>query len=414
MNARTILISGMGVAGPTLAYWLKGAGFEPTLIEQAPALRTSGYVIDFWGLGYDIAERMDLTTEINRAGYHVREVRIVGERGERITGFGTKVFDTLMGGRYVTIGRSDLSRLIFDSLDDEVEAIFDDEIVAMEERGDGVDVRFRRSPQRRFDLVVGADGLHSRVRELAFGPQSQYETSLGYVVAAFEAQGYRPRDDDAYLMHCHPGRMVGRFTMRDDRSLFLFVTVAPDGPPPRALEDQKALLTARYGGDGWESPQILMALAQAEELYFDNVSQIRMETWSRGRTVLLGDAAFCVSLLAGQGSALAMVSAYVLAGELASAEGRHEEAFAAYETRLRDYIQTKQAGAERFAGAFAPRTAAGLWFRNLVVSAFSIPGLSRLAIGREIIDSLRLPTYPALRPIRLRLVSSSDAGAAAG
>ncbi len=143
----------------------------------------------------------------------------------------------------------------------------------------------------------------------------------------------------------------------------------------------------------WECPLILDELYRTEELYFDRVSQIRMESWSRGRVALVGDAAFCVSLTAGQGSALAMVSAYVLAGELANAGGRHDEAFANYESFLRTYIQKKQRAAERFAAALAPKTRWGLMFRNQVIKTFTVPGLARLAIGRDIIDALRLPNY---------------------
>src|SRR6185312_8115592 len=141
----------------------------------------------------------------------------------------------------------------------------------------------------------------------------------------------------------------------------------------------------------WECPQILDALDRTETLYFDRVSQIKMESWSHGRVALTGDAAFCVSLLAGQGSALAMISSYVLAGELANAGGQYRVAFARYEAFLRDYITKKQRGAERFASAFAPRTKWGLWFRNQVIRSLAIPGLARLAIGSDIIDDLQLP-----------------------
>ena len=223
MTVQTVLISGAGIAGPTLAYWLKAAGFQPTLIERAPALRTGGYVIDFWGLGYDIAERMGLTEGIKSVGYHVQELRIVGDDGRRQAGFGTKVFEELTGGRYVTIGRSDLSRLLFEKAALGTEAIFGEEIACLDERADGVHVRLKHGGERHFDLIVGADGLHSDVRRLAFGPENQFEKRLGYSVAAFTADNYRPRDEDVYLMYGQPGRMLGRFTLRDDRTLFLFV-----------------------------------------------------------------------------------------------------------------------------------------------------------------------------------------------
>jgi 2-polyprenyl-6-methoxyphenol hydroxylase-like FAD-dependent oxidoreductase len=393
MIAKTVLILGAGIAGPTLAFWLKAAGFEPTLIERAPALRAGGYVIDFWGLGYDIAERMGLEEDINRVGYHMRELRIVDDRGKRVTGFGTKVFHELTNGRYVTLGRSDLSRLLFEKIRGTTEVIFDNEIVSLQEQADCVQAQFKDAGERRFDLVIGADGLHSGVRRLAFGPQPRFEKHLGYVVAAFEVRGYSPRDEDVYLMYGQPGRMVGRFTLHDDRTLFLFVFVADSDSLPVTLDLQKAMLCGRYGDGKWECPRILDELDRTHELYFDRVSQIRMESWSRGRVALAGDAAFCVSLVAGQGSALAMISAYVLAGELANASGRHEEAFGKYEAFLRAYINAKQQGAERFAGVFAPKTQWGLWFRNHAIKSFAIPGLARFAVGRDIIDTLRLPEY---------------------
>ena len=393
MICNTVLISGIGIAGPTLAFWLKSAGFEVTLIERAPALRTSGYVIDFWGLGYDIAERMGLANDLDRIGYHVSEMRIVDDQGRRVTGIDARMFEELAGGRYVTLVRSDLSRLLFEKTRGEAEVLFDDEIVGLQQQADGVWVQFERAGERRFDLVIGADGLHSNVRRLAFGPQQQFEKPLGYAAAAFEALGYLPRDENVYLMYGQPGRMLGRFTLREDRSLFLFVFAVDNGALPATLELRKAFLRERYRDGRWECPRILDELDRTRELYFDRISQIRMQSWSLGRIALVGDAAFCVSLAAGQGAALAMISAYVLAGELARAGGRYEEAFGKYEALLRGYIDRKQRGAERFAAAFAPRTRWGLWFRTQMIRAFAFPGLGRLAVGRDIIDALRLPDY---------------------
>lgn len=174
----SVLISGAAIAGPTLAFWLKAAGFEPTLIERAPGLRTGVYVIDFWGLGYDIAERMGLIAEINRSGYHVKEMRIEDDRGRGCAGFGTSIFADLTRGRYVTLPRSELSRLLFQKIRDCAECIFDDELVELQEQTERVRVRLKHAGERRFDLVIGADRLHSTVRDLAFGPCEQFrETS---------------------------------------------------------------------------------------------------------------------------------------------------------------------------------------------------------------------------------------------
>jgi 2-polyprenyl-6-methoxyphenol hydroxylase-like FAD-dependent oxidoreductase len=395
MKNKAVLISGAGIAGPALAFWLKAAGFMPTIIEHAPGLRTGGYVIDFWGLGYDIVERMGLAPDLNRIGYHMREMRIVDGVGKRVAGFGTKVFAELTGGRFITLGRTDLSRLLFETIKDKAEVIFGDEIVALREHAEGVEVQFRHSTARRFDLVIGADGLHSRVRTLVFGPEDRFEKQLGYIAAAFEVRGYRPRDEDVYVVYCEPGRMIGRFALNDYRTLFLFVfahTTDPATPIPE-LTKQKAILHENFGEAKWECSRILRELDRAEDLYFDRVSQIRMDRWTRGRIALVGDAAFCVSLMAGQGSALAITAAYVLAGELASAGGQHELAFDNYERMLRGFIDAKQRGATRFAAAFAPRTQLGVFMRNQLIKAFAIPGVARFSFGRDIVDTLRLTDY---------------------
>jgi 2-polyprenyl-6-methoxyphenol hydroxylase-like FAD-dependent oxidoreductase len=215
------------------------------------------------------------------------------------------------------------------------------------------------------------------------------------MVAAFEVRRYRPRDEDVYVIYSKPGRMLGRFALHDDRTLFLFVFAADVDPLPAMLDlpAQKAMLRESFGEGTWERTRILAELDRTQDLYFDRVSQIRTNSWSRGRVALAGDAAFCVSLMAGQGSALAMTAAYVLAGELAKASGQHEVAFGKYEELLRAYIEMKQRGAERFAAAFAPKTRWGLFLRNQVIKAFAIPGLARLAFGRDLIDTLQLPDY---------------------
>jgi len=393
MRRKRALISGAGVAGPAAAYWLSAAGWETTIVEKAPSPRAGGYVIDFWGLGYDLTERMGLLAEIQAHGYHVREFSVVGDRGQSIAAVGTRVFDQLTDGRYVTIARSDLSGLLLDAAAGrDTDVVFGDEITALRQDPWGVSVEMKSGSCGRFDLVVGADGLHSGVRKLAFGPEQPFEKPLGYAVAAFETEAYRPRDPDTYLMHTKPGRMLGRFALRNDRTLFLFV-FAHDGEIPTEAAEQKALVEDRYRGDGWETDRVLGRLQDAEDLYFDRVSQIDMPTWWNGRVALVGDAAFCVSLLAGQGSALAIVAGYVLAGEIARANGETAVGLAAYEGRLRPYVAAKQAGATRFAGALAPRTRFGLWFRNMVIRSLGIPGVAKLAVGREIIDRLDLPEY---------------------
>jgi len=390
-----IAINGAGIAGPTLAWWLAEHGHEAVLVEHAPSLRSGGYIVDFWGLGYDIAEKMGLVSQIRERGYQVGEVRFVDERGRKAGGFDTGVFGRMTKGRFTSVRRSDISAIVHDAIADRCETIFGDSIARIEEHGGGVRVGFEREAERDFDLVVGADGLHSRVRSLAFGEQARFEKFLGYHVAAFEVAGYEPRDELVYVSHSAPGLQVSRFSMRDDRTLFLFVFHDEhfSGKPPRDDAERRAELNRIFGGVGWECPQILAAMEQADDIYFDRVSQIRTEQWTKGRVALAGDAAACVSLLAGEGTGLAIAEAYVLAGELHRAGGDFPRAFGEYERRLMPFVRRKQEGAAKFASSFAPRTATGIFIRNIATKLMRIPFVADRLIGNDLRDDIELPEY---------------------
>lgn len=389
-----VLISGAGIAGSTLAYWLARHGMTPTLVEKAPRLRTGGYVIDFWGAGLEVASRMGLLADLIRIGYAVREVRVVDRDGRKISGFPTAAFTQAVDSGFTSLPRGDLAAAIYGALGESTETIFGDTITRIDQTRDDVHVTFERHGPRTFDLVVGADGLHSRVRELMFGPENRFERYLGIKVAAFEAEGYRPRDELVYVMYPQVGQEVSRFSMRNNRTMFLFTFADRDPRGPLDLVGQKASLRERFANSGWECPQILDALDAAHDLYFDRVSQIEMnDSWANGRVTLVGDAASCVSLLGGQGSALAMTAAYILAGELRRAEGRHANAFARYQQLFGPFVSMKQHAARRFAGGFAPKSAMSLFFRNKLFSLFSIEWIAKLIAGREFRDRITLPDY---------------------
>jgi 2-polyprenyl-6-methoxyphenol hydroxylase-like FAD-dependent oxidoreductase len=237
--------------------------------------------------------------------------------------------------------------------------------------------------------------LHSRVRQIVFGPDAGVEVSLGYHVAAFELDGYRPRDELVYLGYGVPGRQIFGFSMRDDKTLFLFVfrdeyltTVSPTSEQKR-----KAALAHVFADVGWECPGILAALAGVRDIYFDRASQIRLDRWTKGRTALVGDAAACVSLMAGEGAGLAMAEAYVLAGELRNCGGDHGVGFARYQERLMPFLKRKQQMAAKFGSSIAPKTAFGISFRNLVTRLMRIPFVLDFFIGRELRADFKLPDY---------------------
>ncbi|MGZ4582846.1 MAG: FAD-binding domain [Mycobacterium sp.] len=384
-----IAISGAGVAGAALAHWLQRTGHTPTLIEQAPAFRTGGYMIDFWGVGYQVAKRMGIEEPIRAAGYQIEWLRDVGPNGEVKADVNVDVFRRMVGNDFTSLPRGDLAAAIYNTIEDEVETIFGDSIVSVEQPGAGVGLTFEKGTPRDFDLVVGADGLHSNVRRLVFGPEENFEHYLGCKVAACVVDGYRPRDELVYFTYATPGRQLGRVALRGDRTMFLFTFRAGHDDNGVAPKDQ---LRNEFSDVGWHARDMLAALDDVDDLYFDVVSQIRMDHWSRDRVLLVGDAAGCISLLGGEGTGLAITEAYVLAGELARAGADHRDAFAAYEARLRPFIKRKQAGAERYIGFFATRTRFGLWFRNLAMRTMNFGPLATLYAG-GVRDHFELPDY---------------------
>ena len=384
-----VAISGAGVAGTALAYWLYRTGHTPTLIEQAPAFRTGGYMIDFWGVGYRVAKKMGIEDQLLDAGYEIQQLRSVDSDGKVKAELPVEAIRNLIGHDFTSLPRGDLAATVYRTVADKVETVFGDTITAVDDHGDGVRLTFGNAEPREFDLLVGADGLHSNVRRLAFGTGPEVERYLGCKVAACVVDGYRPRDELVYLTYNTLGRQAGRVALREDRTLFLFIFRAERTDAGAQPKDE---LRTQFGDAGWECPQMLDALDDADDLYFDVVSQIKMDHWSRGRVGLIGDAAGCISLLGGEGTGLAMTEAYVLAGELDRARGDHREAFEAYEALMHPFVASKQAGAARFVGFFATRTKFGLWLRNIVMRAMNVGPVLRLVAG-DIRDDLELPQY---------------------
>ncbi|WP_173923957.1 FAD-binding domain [Agromyces sp. Marseille-P2726] len=387
-----VLIVGAGIAGPTLAFWLRRFGHEPTLIEKAPQLRAGGYLVDFWGSGFEVAERMGIVPQLFDRGYLVREVREVSEHGRRVAHFDPRRVIGNAEGRYVSIVRSDLASAIYESMES-VETIFGETVTALGDDGERVHVEFASGAARDFDLVVGADGLHSEVRRLAFGPEAAFERYLGITVAVFDVAGYRPREELVAVSNTRVGMQMLRLSLRDDTTMFVFTFRHDGAVPSDDVPAQQELLRRRLHGLGGEIPAILERMPEARTFYLDRASQIRMPSWSRGRVGLVGDAAACPSLLAGQGSALAMVESYILAAGLGRSDD-HRAAFAAYERQLGPLVEAKQDAAIGLGAAFAPRNRLQLILRNTVMGLMSLRPVANLVMGRSLRDPITLPPAP--------------------
>lgn len=360
MKNKRILISGASVAGPALAFWLSRYGFCPTIVERAPAVRPGGYAIDFRGASVRVLERMGLLPEVERRQTRIGAITIVDRHNKKLA----SMPDGFTSGE-LEILRGDLAEIFHEATRDTTEYIFDDSIATIEENDDGVDVTLERGGRRRFDLVVGADGLHSKVRSLAFGEEAGFVRYLGYYVSIFTIPNYLNLDRSG-LYYGTLGKKVGIFSGGDQRTAtasFFFAT-EPLLYDRRDTEQQKNILRAHFQQDGWETSRLLEMLDAAPDFYFDSVSQVKMNRWSAGRTVLVGDAAYCASPLSGMGTGMAVVGAYVLAGELKEAGGDHALAFQGYESRMREFVNQCQGLADGGTNWFVPRTRVRLWLSN--------------------------------------------------
>ncbi len=348
MKNKNILISGAGIAGLTLAYWLQRYGFSPTLIERAPALRTNGYKVDIRGTALDVIKSMGLHSQISDAKTDMRGATVVDHSGHQIAemsgdAFGLRVSEDL------EIMRGDLCQILIENLND-VECIFDDSIKAISQNLHGVNVEFERNQPRHFDLVIGADGLHSIVRHLVFGEESRFAKDLGLYIAIFTVPNYL-KLDRWELGYSDSRKLVNLYSSRGDihaKAAFLFAS-EPLSFNSRNIAQQQQLLANTYAEVGWEVPRLLGAMIAAPDFYFDSITQICMDAWSKERVVLAGDAGYCASPVSGQGTSLALVGAYVLAGELAAASGDYKIAFVQYEKQLRKYVKENQKLGQLFA-----------------------------------------------------------------
>ncbi|WP_018684863.1 FAD-dependent monooxygenase [Actinokineospora enzanensis] len=340
---RSVLISGASVAGPTLAYWLARHGFAVTVVERAPGPRPGGQAIDIRGAALAVVERMGVLDQVSAAATRMRGMSFVDAAGAELMSTTEETMTGgLVGGPDIEILRDDLTEILYRPTVDDVDYHFDDSITALTDGPDGVRVEFERGAPETFDIVVGADGLHSRVRSLVFGEEAGFRRDLGVYVAVFTTDNHLGLDH-WQTFHQTENNMVGVYSARDNteaRAMLGFES-GPIDIDYRDPDAQRRLLADRFAGVGWETPALLKAMWSAPDFYFDSMSQIIMDGWTRGRVALVGDAGYCGSPMSGQGTSMALVGAYVLAGEL-SRTGDHATAFAEYERKLRPFVLKNQ------------------------------------------------------------------------
>jgi 2-polyprenyl-6-methoxyphenol hydroxylase-like FAD-dependent oxidoreductase len=343
VHEKDVLISGAGIAGPALAHWLSRAGYRPTIVERAPGLRPGGQTIDVRGAARTVVERMGLIDEVDSVRVEERGIAYVDTTGRRRADIPAEAFGGEGIVAEIEVLRGDLAEVLHEATRETTEYLFNDAITAIEQDADGVTVRFQRAAERRFGLVVGADGLHSGVRALAFGPEERFVRPIGCVMAYFTVPN-RYRLDGWFEMYNAPGTMVALRPDRDPANVkALLGMTSPRVPVDRRDPDaQRALLTDTFTGTGWHADQVLADMRNSTDVFYEELGQVRMDRWSTGRVVLLGDSAWCPTPLSGLGTSTALVGAYVLAGELAKAGGDHRAAFAAYESMLSAYVTQAQ------------------------------------------------------------------------
>ena len=351
---KKVLISGGGIAGLTLGILLKEKGWEPTIIERDSEMRTDGYIIDFAGTGWDVAERMELIPELRKINYPINAFTYVDKSGRPYLSLSIAKVRKALSGKYTYLRRSDLEHILFER----ARAVgltvrFATTIQSLVDNGTEVAVTFNDGVKESFALVFGADGVHSQVRELTFGAQPRFDRFLGYYVAAFSLENHKYNIPNSLAIYEEPNRAMWLYSLGGNKltAMYVFRHRNIGHVPPK---QRAPLLREVYQGSGWITEELLKDILETEPVFFDSATQIVMPSWSKGRIAMLGDACACLTLLAGQGSHMAMAGAYVLAQELERHDGDHRAAFAAYKKVLMPATVKKQQDAVRMAKFFVP------------------------------------------------------------
>ncbi|OBK97867.1 FAD-dependent oxidoreductase [Mycobacterium asiaticum] len=395
-----VLISGASISGPVLAYWLNRYGFEVTVVERAPTLRkTGGHAVDLFRPAMEISEKMGVLPQIETLATGTSRLTIHPQGAKRPVAVDVSKLVAAASDRHVEIMRDDLSEAYYGAGRDHVEYLFGDSITAISPDGE---VTFQHEARRSFDVIVGADGLHSNVRRLVFGTDVGRTRFLGGYLAVHSAPKDLAQDGES-TAHFGPGRMAMIYTAKpldDARVVYLFGSKAELQYHYRDVLRQKDLLRQRFAGMHPEVGVWLGEVDRTPAFYFDSITQLQLDTWSRGRVTLVGDAGYCPGPAVGGSTSLSVFGAYVLAGEMAQARGDYTRAFAEYERQLADPVRRSRAFARVTAKRLIPDSTRGMWVLTRAAQLMSVlpTGVTRAITrlnskGVRVFDSMQFKDY---------------------
>ncbi len=396
-----VVVCGAGIAGLATAERMSSLGAEVVLLERAPGPRQQGYLIDFFGAGYDAAEAIGVLPAIRDVGYNFDEASLVDEQGRRRAAVSYVKIDRALRGRLCSVMRPDLEKVLRDNLPDDVELRYGAALTGITDRDNGVTVTLEGGDTLDADLLVGADGIHSTVRALVFGEETRYLRYLGFHTAAFtfDASAIGEATGDDVALTDTIDRQIGCYALRNGKVAVFAAHRAPDRQLP---EDTRAAIRATYADMGWLVPEVLRRCPPPEEIYYDEVAQIVMPRWSNNRVVLIGDACSAVSLLAGQGASLAVGAAYVLAEQLRRTSSV-DRALEFYERLWRPEVEDRQKAGREAANRFLPSSPFQLWARRTALRLAWLP-----SVNRRITAALAGPPSPVIAMLHAGSESATD------
>ncbi|MCP8884783.1 FAD-dependent monooxygenase [Devosia sp. XJ19-1] len=373
------IISGAGIAGLSAALALDRAGWAVTVLERAPGLRAGGYMLDFYGPGFDAAADLGVIDALAARARRVGKIDFVNESGRAGSSMDYEQIRRATGDKLFPILRGDIERVLHSALPDRVGLRYSCEIASLNNRSDGVTVTLDSGETLEADLLVGAEGIHSAMRQMVFGDESQFIRPLGHHTAAyfFDSPVVATALAGDFKMIAIKQRLMGLFEVEPNRIMAFFVLRADGLDRPR---DPGPILAARFGDLGWVVPEVLAAMPDPQEIYYDVVAQIVMPRWHQDRVVLIGDAAHAVSLVAGQGASLAIAGGRAL-GQVLTGTDDVDLALEHFEAQLRPLVTDKQAAGRRMADWFVPASARHAWLRDVTVKVMNWPPFAGV-IGR--------------------------------